>query len=118
MNDLSTALTRMVPALERQIRPRLEGFVGSMVRSYLPQTWVFEAEGEAASLTVDREGNASVAAHALPAPDVTIQAKREILLAALTRGREASAHESDFHITTHTPKGRTAFSFLRQRFGI
>jgi hypothetical protein len=116
-NSVAATLEKMGPDLEREIAPRLQGFMGSILRSYLPQTWVLRTESETASLTVDRQGKATITPKALPNPDVTIQAKRSILLASLTQGSKARAATSDFHVTMHTSKGKTAFEFLRQRFG-
>lgn len=118
MGTLEQALTGLVPGIEKELASRLQGFFGSLLRGYLPQRWVFQTEAETATLTVDRQGTAHVTAGPGDAPDVTIEAKRDILVAAITRGKGSNAHARDFRITTHTKKGETAFRFLRDRFGL
>lgn len=116
-NTLAATLTKMAPDLEREVAPRLQGFMGAIMRSYLPQTWVLRSETETASLTVDKEGKATVTPRALPSPDVTIEAKEAVLLASLRQGASSKAKSTDFKVTMHTGKGKTAFEFLRKRFG-
>ncbi len=116
-SPVAATLKKMAPDLEREIAPRLQGFMGAIMRSYLPQTWVLRTESETVSLTVDRQGKATVTPKALPDPDVTIEAKQATMLTSLSQGSKTKARTSDFHVTMHTSKGKTAFEFLRTRFG-
>ena len=117
MNALAQALQKMAPDLEKELASRLQGFLGAILRSYLPQTWVLKSETESASMTVDRQGKATIVPHEVAGADVTIEAKQAVLLAALTQGASSKARSTDFHVTMHTGKGKTAFEFLRKRFG-
>lgn len=117
MATIQEALERLAPSLEKELQPRLTGFMGAILRSYLPQTWVLHSESETASFTVDPHGKATVTPKAVAGADVTIEATQQILLRALESGRSSTATEKDFHVTFHTKKGKTAFEFLRKRFG-
>ncbi|HEY6238189.1 MAG TPA: hypothetical protein VIZ68_03265, partial [Thermoplasmata archaeon] len=76
--------------VEGQVRSQLQGMFGPMIRSYLPQTWVFTTEEGSASLTVDAEGRATATPGALPNADVTVVTSHARLEAALrTRRKEA-----------------------------
>ncbi len=118
-------MTSLVPLLEsvaRDIQPQLKsqlgGFFGGMVRAYLPQTWVFRTEREVASLSVDKNGGATVAKGAAANPDVTIEIPHDRLVIALeTRSRE-KVPPGPLTVTPHTSKGKTAFDYLRSRVGL
>lgn len=103
---------------EPEIQRRLQGFLGSIVRSYLPQTWVFKTDDGSASLHVDTDGKVSVTSGTSPRPDVTVEIPHDRLVAALkTRNREA-VPPGPLTVTPHTAKGRTAFDYLRGRIGL
>ena len=115
----------LVPLLEkaaRDVQPRLQsqlgGFFGGVVRAYLPQTWVFRTEKEVASLTVDAAGMVKVANGAAERPDVTIETSFERLAAALTSRSREKPPPGPLTVTPHTPKGKTAFDYLRGRLGL
>ncbi len=116
MGEVADLLGALRPRIEAEIKPRLGGLFGGFVRAYLPQTWVFRADEDVATLVVDARGEASVAPRALPNPDVTVEGPRAALRAALAgRGRPDPAAVK---VTSHTPRGRTAFDYLRSRFGL
>jgi hypothetical protein len=104
--------------VQPEIQSRLRGFFGGMLRSYLPQTWVFETEDGTASLAVDRAGTVTVSPGALPSPDVTVQVGHDRLKAALRTRRKDAVPSGPLTVTPHTAKGRTAFAYLRDRLGL
>lgn len=116
MPSLVALLESVARELQPQVTSQLGGFFGGMVRAYLPQTWEFRTEKEAASLRVDRSGAISVAKGAATNPDVTIETPLERLATAL-RTRTKVPPES-VKVTAHTPKGKTAFDYLRGRLGL
>jgi len=118
MASLRAALDEVARSIEPQVRSQLGGFFGGMVRAYLPQTWVFRTEQETASLTVDRAGTVSVVDGAAVNPDVTIETTLERLATALSQRSRARPPPGSVRVSTHTPKGRTAFDYLRGRFGL
>ncbi len=118
MPSTAETLTRLAPGLEAEIRPRLSGLFGGFVRAYLPQTWVFRTEQDVASLVVDPNGRATVAPAALEAPDVTVELPHGALEALLAGKAATRPDPRTIRVTTHTPKGQTAFGYLRPRFGL
>ncbi len=117
MGELVEALRGIAPNLSAEIGHRLQGFTGALIRGYLPQSWTVQSPTDAATLTVDRDGIVTVQDGADLAADVTIRGARAKLIAALTQGRAAGVRDTDFRIDLRTRKGRTAFEFLRGRFG-
>jgi hypothetical protein len=115
----------LVPLLEKvaqevgpQVRAQLSGFLGGFVKAYLPQAWVFRTEHEVATLVVDRTGATSVAEGAAANPDVTIETTLDRLATALSTRARSNLAPGGFSVTTHTPKGKTAFDYLRGRVGL
>lgn len=104
--------------VEPEIRSRLRGFFGGMIRAYLPQTWVFRTEDGTASFHVSSEGAVSVTAGAAAPADVTVEVGHERLRVALTTRRKPSVPLGPLTVTPHTAKGRAAFSYLRDRLGL
>jgi hypothetical protein len=113
--ELLTGVSRNV---ESEVRSRLNGFLGGIFRAYLPQTWVFRTEEGAVSLVVGRDGGVSVVPAAAPEPDVTVEAAHDELKAVLSRSGRPQAPPRSLKVTPHTAKGRTAFDYLRGRFGL
>lgn len=105
--------------VERRLKPNLRGVKGIIVRGYLPQVWVFETEIDTASFVVDAGGNAQVESGARPGRDVTIRWQQDLLASVLrTRNRASVPTGIRPIITFHSRKGRTAFNYLRGRFGL
>ncbi len=104
--------------LEPRVRDQLRGFFGSMVRHYLPQTWVFRTEEETVSLHVDAMGAVTVSAGALAPADVTVEVGHDRLRAALTTRSRAGVPSWPLTVTPHTGKGKAAFGYLRERIGL
>jgi hypothetical protein len=119
MAELQTLLSSLRPDIESQIKPHLRGFFGGIVRGYLPQVWAFRTETESASLKVTALGNVR-ASDGLPKDfDVLIIWTHEQLTAALrTRDRTQVPAGAAPAVEFRTRKGKTAFSFLRSRFGL
>jgi hypothetical protein len=116
--ETADALARLAPSLEAEVKTRLGGFLGGVVRSYLPQTWVFRTGQDAASLTVDGTGHVSVVPTAAPAPDVAIELPAGTLPTLLAGRGKGGAVPPGVKVTPLTPKGKTAFDFLRGRLGL
>jgi len=105
--------------VEMELKPKLSGFItGVLISGYLPQNWVFKTESERFTFSVDRNGNASVKNRGVSKPDVTIDTDHDFLAEILRTRTRPSFQPKRFKITRHTPKGKTAFDFLRGRFGL
>lgn len=115
-------LGELGPSIERELKPNLRGLAGLVVRRYLPQRWVFSTGSEFASLCVDDQGNVSAYEGAVAGPDVLISTSHETLSraleAALGRRPRSSVPQGEVRPTFYTPKGRTAFNYLRGRLGL
>jgi len=118
MASVRPLLENVARDIEPQVRSQLGGFFGGMVRAYLPQTWVFRTEREVVSLTVDRAGAVRVVDGPATAPDVTVETSEDRLVAALTSRSRANVPPGNLKVTAHTPKGKTAFDYLRGRMGL
>ncbi len=118
MASVDELLGRIAPEIESEVRSRLAGFLGGMLRHYLPQTWVFRTDAGTASLSVDGHGSVTVRPGAASPADVTVDVTYDRLEAALSRRARAIAPEDRFDVTTHTAKGKAAFGFLRDRLGL
>lgn len=103
---------------EREVRARLTGFFGGIVRSYLPQVWVFTTEEGTASLRVAADGRVTVTPGAAATADVTIEVGHARLRAALTTRDRSRVPPGPLTVTPHTAKGRAAFDYLRGRIGL
>jgi hypothetical protein len=119
MSELESVLASMRPEIESQIKPHLRGFFGGIVRSYLPQVWAFRTETESASLTVSAEGNVRASKGVARGCDVLITWSQKQLMSALqTRDRARVPLGAPPSVEFKSHRGKTAFSFLRSRFGI
>ncbi len=104
--------------IEEQLRPFLSGFTGVLVRSYLPQQWVFETEQETGTFGVDSTGRTWIRAGGTNAPDITVKTSHARLERGLKTRDRSSVPPGPFEVTAHTPKGRTAFDLLAKRIGL
>lgn len=118
MGELTETLRQIAPNLSTEIGGRLWGSMGAILRGYLPQSWSLESPSDATTLSVSAGGTVTVRDGVDPAADVVIRGAQERLLAALRRGRDAGVRRTDFEVELRTRKGRTAFEFLRGRFGL
>ena len=90
MSCLLGLMGEAAKGVEAQLKPQLSGFFGGVVRSYLPQRWVFVTEAESVTLGVETTGAVWVRAGREPSADVTIETSHDRLAAALrTRSKEA-----------------------------
>ena len=103
---------------EPEIKSRLSGFLGGILRQYLPQTWVFRTDDGTASLSVDGNGTVTVVSGAAAHPDVTIEIPHDRLRAALTTRKRESVPPGPIQVTPHSAKGKAAFDYLRGRLGL
>ncbi|MCI4365270.1 MAG: hypothetical protein L3K10_04320 [Thermoplasmata archaeon] len=118
MATTAELLEKIAPQIEKELQPRLQGLIGSFVRAYLPQVWVFETEDEATTVRIEPTGKVTVVAGSSPSPDVSVHAPKERLHQLLaTRTRPASM-PADVRVVPHTAKGRAAFDQVRGRFGL
>jgi hypothetical protein len=117
MPCLQPVLESYAMRVTRELEPRLRGVFGGIIRHYLPQEWILDADGEVYTIAVDPQGRCRVHAGASPSPDVTIRVGHDRLRAALERREKAPANGS-YRVTFQTRKGETAFHFLRERFGL
>jgi hypothetical protein len=119
MGELESLLSTLRPDIESQLQPHLHGIVGHMIRRYLPQVWVFRTESDSASLRVSEEGNVRASSGVPRQYDVLVDWTQEQLTAALKtrdRAKIPAGAAPTFEFKTH--RGKTAFSFLRSRFGL
>ncbi len=117
MASVRELLEPLAARAEHEVRPRLGGMFGGMLRAYLPQTWVFTTEQGSASLTVDGEGRATITEGPAVPADVTVEVGHARLESALASGGRQIA-PGRFEVTPHTRKGKAAFDYLRGRLGL
>lgn len=117
-----SCLVEILAAAGRDLEPRLasslHGFGGAIVRTYLPQRWVFVTDDGTASLVVGRDGRFAASAGAVETPDVTVETSHAKLRAALVGRDRSKVPSGPMKVTPHSEKGRTAFTFLRGRLGL
>ncbi len=118
MACLVPLLTEAGKQVEAQLKPQLTGFFGGVVRSYLPQRWVFITEEGAATLGVETTGDVWVRDGKEPSPDVVIETSHAKLSTALKTRRSDQVPGGPVKVTAHTSRGRTAFDFTRRRLGL
>ncbi|HTW39552.1 MAG TPA: hypothetical protein VMF04_01660 [Thermoplasmata archaeon] len=116
MNHAATLLEKVARQIEPEVQKQLAGLFGGIVRSYLPQAWVFETDEGTATLVVEKTGAASVRDGAADHPDVTLRVPYAPLARALQSRKPMSPDAVT--VTPHTAKGRTAFDYLRSRVGL
>jgi hypothetical protein len=119
MSELRDLLEGICPRIEDQLRPHLSSLFSRMIRSYLPQTWIFHTEKDTATLRVDASGKASAMEGSSPDSDVQIDWTHAQLVAALARQSSAEIPSGPApSIAFQSDKGRAAFDFLRKRLGL
>jgi hypothetical protein len=118
MTTTAQLLEKVAPEIEKELKPRLKGLIGSFVRAYLPQVWVFETEKDSATVRVETSGSVTVSPTSAPSPDVSIHAPKALLQKILTSRTRPETVPEDVRIVPHTTKGRVAFDQVRARFGL
>jgi hypothetical protein len=111
-------LEKITPDIEKELKPRLQGFLGSFVRAYLPQHWVFETEADAATVQIATTGAVTVSEGTVASPDVTVHAPKARLEKLLTSRSRPATMPTDVRAVPHTTKGKVAFDQVRSRFGL
>jgi hypothetical protein len=118
MSCLGPILARYAEEITGRVAPHVRGPFGGLLRGYLPQHWVIEADSEVFTLQLDTSGRCSVQAGRVASPDVTLRVGHDRLRAALERRDPAQVPPGPFSATFHTSKGETAYRFLRSRLGL
>ncbi len=118
MSCLLELLGEAAKGVEAQLKPQLQGFFGGVVRSYLPQRWVFLTDDGTATLGVETDGIVWAREGADPSPDVTIRTSHAVLSQALRTRRREALSPNPVQVTAHTSRGRIAFDFTRRRLGL
>jgi len=118
MGDVEAALRSAAEELQPEIQRRLSGFLGGLIRAYLPQAWVFRTEAETVTLRVDATGRVTVAPGPDAKPDVTVEIPWSRLKVALAQRRREAVPPGPLTVTPHTAKGKAAFDYLRGRLGL
>lgn len=104
--------------IEDKLKPNLKGLTGIILSGYLPQQWVFETETEIVTLAIDKEGNANVVNGTTNNPDVTIDIDHKYLSTTLRTKSCPTFSPERSNVTLHTSKGKTAYKYLKQHFGL
>jgi hypothetical protein len=111
-------LQKIAPEIEKELKPRLQGLIGSFVRAYLPQVWVFETEHESTTVRIEPTGAVAVTSGGSKSPDVTVHAPHDRLERLLSSRKRPSSMPADIQVLPHTAKGKAAFDQVRGRFGL
>jgi hypothetical protein len=119
MTELMEIFGSLCPEVEKELKPKLSSILlGSFIRGYLPQSWVFKTEKETVTFSVDKKGNAAVKEGEVEDPDVTIEIDHEFLVEALQTRSQPKLSPKRNEINFLSTKGETAFNFLKKRFGL
>jgi hypothetical protein len=119
MDRAHQLLTDLCHDIERQVKPNLQGGMGSLVHGYLPQVWVFETEFGACTLFLDIDGNARVFPGTVKDVDVMIRWRSNALESVLASRNRDSIPDGDYpDVAIQTDKGRAAFNYLRKEIGL
>ena len=110
----------VAPKVSAELRPRLRGLLGVIIRGYLPQIWWFSTESGHASLVVDQEGSAQVLEGQQGRPDASITWTDQAFHLALTTQdrRQLPVETPRPRVEIYTKKGRAAYNQLRSRLGL
>ena len=120
MNSIGELLRGLCPEVEEGLRPHLENWIeGAVIRSGLPQNWVFKTERETVTFHVSNEGKAQVTVGGAKNPDVTIQWNHDYLVSVLTNRSSVGIPQGPMPgINKHTTKGVIGFDLLRKHLGL
>ncbi len=112
----------VAPRVTDELQSYLQNpMAATMVRSYLPQTWLFISETGKGTLFVDVDGIARVFEGSFGAPDVSITWTDQAFFATLVlqnRSAVALGTPKEPAVQRLTQKGGTAFDFLHGRFNL
>ncbi len=118
MTTIKPLLDQMTGEVQSKVKRALSGLLsGALVRGYLPQSWVFETESEIITFHVDSNGNARTLVGASGQRDITVRGPGSDLSIVLGNHQIPPGAEQRIKIIHHTEKGRTAWNYLKGRFG-
>ena len=104
---------------EGELKPKLQGFTGLVLRGFLPQVWVFETESELVTVLADANGNVSVRQGDGLQRDLTIKWRHDMLCKVLeTKTKDCVPIGEEPTVIRHTNKGGAAFNYLKGRLGL
>jgi hypothetical protein len=104
---------------EAELRPRLQGFTGMILGSFLPQVWVFETESESVTVRASQDGRICIVPADGLQRDLTIKWREDMLCNVLQARSRIGVPEGEVpEVVRHTQKGGAAFNYLRGRLGI
>jgi hypothetical protein len=119
MSEIAEIFESLIPEVEKELKPKLNSILlGSFIRGYLPQRWVFKTEKETVTFSVDKKGNATVKEGEVDDPDVKIELDHEFLVEALKTRTQPEGDPEKKEFKFLTTKGETAFNLLKKRFGL
>ena len=119
MPSIRPLLDALAPEVEAEAKRVLANpLTGAIVRGYLPQSWVFETEEETVTFRVDPDGNARTLEGAVADPDVGVRGPSEDLATVLRDRRLPEGAGRRIEYRHFTGKGRAAWTFLKNRFGL
>jgi hypothetical protein len=122
-NKISTYLKlNVAPRVTSELQPQLQNpMIATMLRTYLPQTWLFISETAKGTLFVGLDGVAKVFEGDYGTPDVSITWTDQAYFAAFVlQNRSAIPPQSpkEPSVQRITPKGGAAFDFLHERLNL
>lgn len=111
-------VTSLAKKVESEVKKRLVGLGGFVIRSQLPQTWTFKIDQEAFSFQMDKQGNVKVSSGLLPEPDVRIETSYERLMINLRSGSPGESPPSTTGVSFGSNRGRRAYFYVRKNLKI
>jgi len=119
MDDVHHQLEALCEEVEKQLKAKLHLHIGTLVRQYLPQVWVFETEAGSCTVYIDEEGNARVWQGADKRRDITLVWRLDALAGVLESRDRSSLQPGDYPaVFVQSDKGRAAFNYLKKEFGL
>lgn len=119
MGRIEELLTGFCVDAEGELKPKLSGFTGLLLRGFLPQVWVFETESESVTVLADSNGNVSIQHGDGFQRDLTIRWRHDLLCKVLeTKSKDCVPSGEIPTVVRHTAKGGAAFNYLKGRLGL
>ena len=118
MSCIEGLLSDLCGDVERELKPAVSGLLtGLLVKSYLPQDWIFRTEQESVTFHVAKSGSATSNAGESRNPDVVVEWDHDSL-ATVLRTRSSEGISRPPRVRILTTKGKTGYDQLRKRIGI
>jgi len=119
MGRVEELLTGFCVDAEGELKPKLSGFTGLLLRGVLPQVWVFETESESVTVLADSNGNVSIQHGDGFQRDLSIRWRHDLLCKVLeTKSKDCVPSGEIPTVVRHTAKGGAAFNYLKGRLGL